>query len=192
MSKSLGRRGGGSGKSSGSAQAKKKGGRTKAPGSRGVANRSPEEAQGEIVPPPGGVGNPISQGEVHHFEMEVEVFSGPLPPPAVLEQYGAMQPDAPDRIITMAENQQKHSHEMERMVFSAGIAGKKRAMWMGFVFSVLLISFSLIAGLAGVTQLTWGFGALGVLGFAAGTLIDLFRRSPFASGRRESARNEDE
>lgn len=37
-----------------------------------------------------------------------EAFSGPIPPPNLLERYEAITPGAADRILTMAENQSKH------------------------------------------------------------------------------------
>ncbi len=38
-------------------------------------------------------------------------FSGPLPPPEALQRYENILPGAGDRIIRMAEIQQKHTHE---------------------------------------------------------------------------------
>jgi len=40
-------------------------------------------------------------------------FSGPLPPPAFLKHYNDIIPNGGERIVAMAEAEQKHDHEMQ-------------------------------------------------------------------------------
>lgn len=56
----------------------------------------------------------ISQQVVHVTEQ----FSGPLPPPDVLERYNQVTPEAANRIITMAEQETGHRRNMEQIIVS--------------------------------------------------------------------------
>ena len=47
-----------------------------------------------------------------------EQFSGPLPPPDVLERYNQVAPDAANRIIAMAEQETGHRRDIERLSVS--------------------------------------------------------------------------
>jgi uncharacterized membrane protein len=47
---------------------------------------------------------------VHHQEIRVETFSGPLPDPKVLEYYERVCPGAAREILEMAKLEQKHRH----------------------------------------------------------------------------------
>ncbi|MFW5635662.1 MAG: DUF2335 domain-containing protein [Thermodesulfobacteriota bacterium] len=50
-------------------------------------------------------------------EIVAEKYSGPIPAPEALRQYGDINPDFPDRIIQMAEKEMKHRHRMEEKEF---------------------------------------------------------------------------
>jgi uncharacterized membrane protein len=69
-------------------------------------------------------------------------FSGPLPPPAVLEGYEATLRGAADRILRMAEKQQDHSVYMDKRVtrqeFSLGITG----LVFAFVLALAVLAAS--------------------------------------------------
>lgn len=64
-------------------------------------------------------------------------FSGPIPPPQFLERYEKILPGSADRIVTMAENEQKNAKEVGHLVLSNDrfrIGGS------------ILVSLALIAG----------------------------------------------
>lgn len=55
-----------------------------------------------------------------------QVFSGPLPPPNVLAGYNNVVPNAAERIVAMAESEQKHRHAVEAAAVNANIAAQER------------------------------------------------------------------
>lgn len=61
-------------------------------------------------------------------ETRVERFSGPIPPPSSLAQYGAVQSDLPDRIVKMAEKEQQHDHDMEKSRHALEKSGQNYAL----------------------------------------------------------------
>lgn len=66
---------------------------------------------------------------------EVAEFSGPLPPPSYLRDYETIVVGAADRIITMAENEQKHRHRWELSALRNTTVG----LWFGFAIAIGLV-----------------------------------------------------
>jgi len=47
-------------------------------------------------------------------------FQGPIPPPAILNQYGEVDRTLPNRIVAMAENQSSHRQYIEKWAVIGG------------------------------------------------------------------------
>lgn len=65
-----------------------------------------------------------------------QTFSGPIPPPEMLERYEKLVPGAANRILTMAEAQSSHRRDLEGRV----IRGNVRSQTMGQVLAFILCS----------------------------------------------------
>ena len=70
-----------------------------------------------------------------------ESWSGPFPPPSVIEKYEDMVPGAADRILKMTENQTAHRIEIEKIV----IRGDSTRSYLGLIFGFIL-SMAVISG----------------------------------------------
>ncbi len=66
-----------------------------------------------------------------------EVFSGPIPPPDLLEKYNNIIPNGADRILAMAEQQQAHRQFMEKTVVESDVRRSDRGLILGFIVTVL-------------------------------------------------------
>lgn len=64
-----------------------------------------------------------------------EIFHGPLPPPETLAQYKLIDPTFAERIVIMAEREQRHRHEYE----TRPQTGEARAQWMLFGLGVMAL-----------------------------------------------------
>jgi uncharacterized membrane protein len=60
-------------------------------------------------------------------------FSGPIPPPAMLAQYNEVIPNGAERIMTMAEQQQKHRHVLEHKAVHSNATDQRLGVVLGFV-----------------------------------------------------------
>lgn len=101
-------------------------------------------------------------------------FSGPIPPPEALERYEKIAPGAADRILTMAEMEQRHRHAYEdkeqRISF--------RAVFTTLIFAFLallivcaIVIFAISRGMEGTAIAT-------ILGAVASVVgLFLFRKS---------------
>ena len=69
-----------------------------------------------------------------------EEHRGPLPSPRALEQYRNAHPEAPDRIIAMAEAQAAHRHELERLNAASANRRAERGQWMAFSLALAISS----------------------------------------------------
>lgn len=68
-----------------------------------------------------------------------ESFSGPLPAPQTLERYNLIVPGAAERIIVMAEKQQDHRQNLERMVVESNTQSQTQGLWLGFILAIVVV-----------------------------------------------------
>lgn len=66
-------------------------------------------------------------------------WSGPLPPPAALEQFERASPGAADRILTMAEREEEHRQSLERMMATSEIKSRNRGQFLGFAIAAITL-----------------------------------------------------
>lgn len=75
--------------------------------------------------------------------MESErTFRGPLPAPEDFKAYGEVIPNAPERILSMTEQQVSHRIRTEENVVKSGLAESRRGQWMGYSLVLILIGIS--------------------------------------------------
>lgn len=112
-------------------------------------------------------------------------FSGPLPPPEILEGYNNILPDGAERILTMAENQSKHRMKLEdfavRESFRQSATGQKYGLCLGILGLILaallaILGHETVAGIFGSTTIV-GLVAVFVIG-KRGQQRDIERKYP--------------
>lgn len=62
-------------------------------------------------------------------------FQGPIPPPSILRGYDEIIPDGAERIMTMAEDEQDHRHDLEKR--QVGLF--ERGQWFAFILGLVTI-----------------------------------------------------
>jgi len=73
-------------------------------------------------------------------------FSGPMPPPDILDRYNQIIPGAAKDILEEFKVNGAHSRDMEKAAIRGAIGNDKRGQWMAFV--LVILGFVLIAYLA--------------------------------------------
>lgn len=73
-------------------------------------------------------------------------FSGPLPPPQILQRYNDAYPGLANRIVKMAEHEQSHRHGIESSALTGSITAEKRGQNYALAICTLVVlaSFGLI------------------------------------------------
>lgn len=102
-------------------------------------------------------------------------FSGPLPPPGVLEGYERVLPGSAERIFTMAEKQLEHRLHLEKVVVEGG---SKRAD-MG-IYATVIIEGMFLATSCYLAHLGLTADALKVVGGSAVGLLGAFGFGTFS------------
>lgn len=69
-----------------------------------------------------------------------KTFSGPIPPPSMLEGYDKVHDGLADRIVSMAESQQQHRQALEYKSVEAAIKTESRGQHYALLVSVVIIS----------------------------------------------------
>lgn len=110
------------------------------------------------------------QNVVSVQESTYEAFLGPIPPPGLLKQYGEIIPNAPERILAMAEKQSTHRQYLEKIVVEGDNKRANKGQWMAFVIACITIigGFSLIYLSKDILGISAILGSLAAL---AGTFI---------------------
>jgi uncharacterized membrane protein len=67
-------------------------------------------------------------------------WSGPLPPPAALDQFNQIIPNGAERIMAMVEREQAHRISEESAILSATIKDTARGHWIGLLIASASIS----------------------------------------------------
>ncbi len=78
-----------------------------------------------------------------------EMYSGPIPPPNFLKGYQDVIPDAPERILKMAENIQSAQIEGQREIIKQNgmnIANSFKANKSSQIFAFILVVFLILTG----------------------------------------------
>ena len=96
--------------------------------------------------------------------MMSEQFSGPIAHPRHLREYEEILPGSAERIIAMAEKQQGHNIEMERLIVSAQVSDQKRGMRYGLAALLATLIAAVGVGLAGQVALSISILGVGVAG----------------------------
>ena len=76
--------------------------------------------------------------QISRQQQITESFSGPLPPPQVLQQYNEIVPGLAGRIVAHAERQTEHRIQMEAKVIHSDISKSWAGLVCGFVLLSLL------------------------------------------------------
>lgn len=78
-------------------------------------------------------------------------YSGPLPPAEQMRQYEDILPGSANRILSMAERQEAHRHELEKLTVQEATNRSWWGLRLGFVLAVMIIAIGAAAIFTGHT-----------------------------------------
>jgi uncharacterized membrane protein len=92
--------------------------------------------------------NPPSRREARTAittQIEESSFSGPIPPPAILEEYDRIIPGAAERILRMAEADAQFQRDITLSALGAEAAEVKRGQILGFLIGTFALLIATVA-----------------------------------------------
>nr|MBV6630593.1 DUF2335 domain-containing protein [Oceanococcus sp. HetDA_MAG_MS8] len=133
------------------------------------SGQSSEEAS-EVIP-----SNGDSSEQVVSISVEAsQSFSGPIPHPDTLRSYDEVDPGFSNRIVEMAESEQKHRHALQSTALNGTVAEIARGQHYAFLLCLICL-------LGSIGLIVAGHSVAGTI-FAGGTVTGV--ASMFISGRR--------
>lgn len=126
---------------------------------------------------------PVANGPQQQVLTQTLTFSGPIPPPDVLERYNAIVPGLADRLVVMAETEQKYRIAESGKVNDANIAMAKTSQLLqllgiagAFILALSFLSGAIYLAMSGHEKLAGVIATL-TLGVLAGTFaVDRWNR----------------
>ena len=118
---------------------------------------------------------------------EHKAYSGPLPAPEDFGAYKDVLPDAPERILAMAEKQIQHRISMEEKIVSSGLSESKKGQNLGAIIVLVCIASSVYLGMNGHDILA---AALVAITATVGTIFVL-KKTPRNDGKGVTLKGED-
>ncbi|HLS29393.1 MAG TPA: DUF2335 domain-containing protein [Flavobacteriaceae bacterium] len=111
---------------------------------------------------------------------EEHSHSGPLPSPEAIGKYNTIIPDGADRIMKMAEKQQKHRMTIESSIIKSQSKQSGLGQWFGLIIGIVGIGCGTFLAYSGATTVG------GII--AGGTVVSLV--SVFVIGRKRQQTKE--
>ena len=88
--------------------------------------------------------------------ISTSLFSGPIPPPALMKEYAEIDPDFPRRFFAVADKQLAHDHAIEKDIIASNKEIvlnnqnlEKRGQLFGFILALVGLSGGITASLFG-------------------------------------------
>ncbi|WP_304455681.1 DUF2335 domain-containing protein [Nocardiopsis sp. YSL2] len=113
--------------------------------------------------------------------------SGPLPQPSILREYDEILPGLADRIVSMAESEQKHRHRIDEVDSRMPFEIAKRGQRYGMTSVILVISLSAILVFLGHPTAAVGLASAVLVALAA-----VFVTGQFSSRKKEGSEAADD
>lgn len=122
-------------------------------------------------PAQGGV---TAQAQIQHVS-----FQGPLPPPDALAGYERIQSGLAERIVRMAEEEQRQRHQLESEITKRSFDEARRGQNLGFAIGTVAIIAGALTAAGGASIPGSIIGGGGVIGLVAVFVLGRF----FPTGR---------
>lgn len=118
-------------------------------------------------------------GSREKVELEAQRFwAGALPRPEDFAKYAKVVPDAPERILRMAEKEQDHRITLEGQIVPANNKAGARGQWLGALISLAALILAVLADwLDAPWQVSTALVGVPVLSVAR-SLVSAFKASP--------------
>ena len=94
-------------------------------------------------------------------------YSGPIPPPQILEEFERIIPGAAERILHMAEENGKHQREMERSALNMVADTTRRGQRYGLLIGLTAFVTCIIALWLGSEGTAMTIGGVTIVGLVA-------------------------
>ena len=121
-------------------------------------------------PPPGEVTRIEREGGTNRsatMSVRAEMWEGPLPSPEALGRYNQVAPGLAEKIVTMAQDQQRHRFGLENRTVNGQLSQSARGQYFALFLGLVAIGASTYLGLTDHPVVASVIAGPTILGFAA-------------------------
>jgi len=94
----------------------------------------------------------------------LQSFSGPLPHPELLENYNDIIPGAAERILSLAEAEAAHQHDIELLALQCASNEARLGQWFGLIIGICAFITVIISVILGAEKTAMVVGGTTVVG----------------------------
>ncbi len=112
-------------------------------------------------------------------------FTGPLPHPSSLKEYDNVLPGLAERIVTMAEAEARHRHDMDKeaarqneLIITKDFSERRIGQFMGLGIAAIAIGAAIFAIAHGAEKAAMVIGGATVVGLATVFVIGRIKKDP--------------
>lgn len=144
-----------------------------------------DNRQGQVAEPsratdvPTAVANDLSiinSAAAHLVQVASQAFSGPLPPPDLLEHYQRIQPDLVERLMRLTEAEAAHRHELETQALAASERIEGRGQRYGLLIGLAALAVAALALFLGFENAAMTIGGTTVVGLATVFVVGRWKK----------------
>ncbi len=95
---------------------------------------------------------------------QIQSFSGPIPPPEIMQGYESILPGSANRILIMAENQSAHRIDMEKSIVKRSLNQKTLGLVMASVLAIAILGMVVYFAILGLVWLAGVLATTSLLG----------------------------
>lgn len=144
-----------------------------------VTNTPPEQEPARVsAGQPAGLNLPA--GFQFGFSAQQTLYQGPFPPPEVIERYEQLMPGTFNRIVSMAEENQRAQIDLNQQGLDATKDDMRRGQFLGFTVAMAGVAGAIFFGAFHQPLLAGAFLALPLMGVAT-ALINSAKERPTRS-----------
>lgn len=132
----------------------------------------------------------IAQVFMARHESTLSAFSSPIPPPEILREYNDLIPNGAERIMVMAEDQNRHRIRLESVVVQGDTKRSYTGLWLGFVISLAVLLLALYAIREGYPTLAGVIVAIDLVALASVFVYGSISRRNERADRREKQKKD--
>lgn len=110
---------------------------------------------------------PVQKQRVLSVLIAKTSFSGPVPPPALLQGYNDVLENGAERIVTMAEKQSMHRMQLEDHAVKEGLKQSRLGQTFGFIIGLVVLVLATLLAYLGHDVVAGIFGGSTIVGLVA-------------------------
>lgn len=121
--------------------------------------------------------NALQKNDPNQLAVTTQQYSGPIPPPNILEGFERIVPGSAERILRMAEQNSEHQQAIEKLALTSRFKEVRRGQIFGLVAVICALATCLLSLYLGSEKAAMIIGGTTIVGLAAAFIVGRYKQS---------------